>query len=157
MSVCVSALTVNGPELQPLRLRMEPRRLEAGEGYTIAHVDKCTMSEAMDERRLVVVLDETGTVRSVSDTPQTLFGFVPGALWGVEKGGEAGQTRGWWLGVLGRQAAAARLRRCLDLHRVGRGGCWQGGEAGDKTGAALSFRCMQIGMMQRWRWFALDH
>lgn len=87
--MCLSALTVSGLELRPFRLKMETLRLEGSEGYCVAQVEPRAMSQALDERRLVVVLDEEGRVTSVSDSPHDLFGFDPGRWRGRTGGGAA--------------------------------------------------------------------
>lgn len=87
----------NGPEAQPFRLTMEPRRVEGGEAVNITTMRQLSMEEAMDERRLSVVLDETGVVISVSASPESLFGFSPGG-W-ARGGGEWRRVRrALWLG-----------------------------------------------------------
>ena len=87
----------NGPDAQPFRLTMEPRRVEGGEAVNTTTMRQLSMEEAMDERRLSVVLDETGIIISVSASPESLFGFSPGG-W-VRGGGEWRRVRrAVWLG-----------------------------------------------------------
>lgn len=81
LSMCFLAhnhQSYNGPEAQPFRLTVEPRRIEGGEAVNITTLRQVSMEEALDERRLSVVLDETGTIMSVSHSPESLYGFPPG-------------------------------------------------------------------------------
>ncbi|EFJ44861.1 hypothetical protein VOLCADRAFT_94889 [Volvox carteri f. nagariensis] len=55
---------------------------ESGEQQHVVKVSPSTMSEGLDERRLRLTIDTSGTVTDVGHSPTSLFGFKPAALLG---------------------------------------------------------------------------
>lgn len=57
------------------------------EPLSVAMLTERTHGESLDERRLAVMVDEKGLVRSVSHSPNNLFDFDPQALVSNQRAG----------------------------------------------------------------------
>ncbi|GLC67718.1 hypothetical protein PLESTF_000598200 [Pleodorina starrii] len=55
---------------------------ESGEQQHVVKVSPSTLAEGLDERRLRITIDTSGTVTDVGQSPTALFGFKPTALLG---------------------------------------------------------------------------
>eukprot|EP00798_Chlamydomonas_sp_ICE-L_P028477 gene28477-31628_t len=70
------------PLMFPFKLQMS-RRTWVDEVYHVMTLQHLSIEEALDERRLRLVMDENGTVSEVGDSPSSLFGFEPSTMLGL--------------------------------------------------------------------------
>ncbi|GAX73349.1 hypothetical protein CEUSTIGMA_g802.t1 [Chlamydomonas eustigma] len=78
LPVCLMGTSDEGPVPKPYKIKIKTRRLEKlGEATTIVEMEKCTMTQALDERRLTVITDQQGIIIKVGESPAALFGINP--------------------------------------------------------------------------------
>ncbi|GAX73357.1 hypothetical protein CEUSTIGMA_g810.t1 [Chlamydomonas eustigma] len=84
VTVILNGQTDEGPVPKPYRLQVKPRKLEKlGEAVNIVQLLPSTMEKAMDERRLSLVMDQSGNITKVGGSPSALFGFDPPTMLGM--------------------------------------------------------------------------
>ncbi|GAX73365.1 hypothetical protein CEUSTIGMA_g818.t1 [Chlamydomonas eustigma] len=78
LSVCLLNATEEGPKPVPYRLQIKTRKQDKSEeSANIVALEKVTMEQAMDERRIKVITDQNGLITKVGNTSESLFGFDP--------------------------------------------------------------------------------
>lgn len=65
-----------------MKLRVQARRRDEGDICNIITFEKSSITQAQDERRLSLIIDEHGTIFQVGGSAPALFGFDPGNLIG---------------------------------------------------------------------------
>ena len=65
-----------------MKLRVQARRRDEGDICNIITFEKSSITQALDERRLSLIIDEHGTIFQVGGSAPALFGFDPGNLIG---------------------------------------------------------------------------
>ncbi len=83
LSVCLLANTDEGLKPKPYKIKVKSRRLDkTGESANIVTIQPSSMEQAMDERRLLLKMNQSGIVTKVGASPESLFGFNPSEMLG---------------------------------------------------------------------------
>ena len=78
----VPSNTIEQIRLVPVSLKLQKQEMGPGDICHAVHVKSLTMDEALDERRLKIIVNGHGIITSVGNSPASLFGFDPNLLIG---------------------------------------------------------------------------